>query len=256
MFFRGVIMDSGFYAACTALMAKSQTLDLVANNLANVSTPGYRAQHDSFSSLLASSSALPLSDLNRAVNDYAVLGGSQLNLSQGNLQRTGNELDLGIEGRGFFVVQTQAGRLFTRNGNFHVSPHGQLVTSEGDAVMGENGVIPIVGGPVSVSTDGTISIDGAVAGKLKIVEFPPGTPLESVGRTYYSAPARSDIASAESRVQQGTIEASNVNPISSAIELVTVQRYSELMQRALSMFHQDMNMVAAQDLPRVSTNGY
>ena len=249
-------MDSGFYAACTALMSRSQTLDLVANNLANVSTPGYRAQHDAFSSLLASSSGVPLSELNQAVNNYAVLGGSQLDLSQGNLERTGNELDLGIQGRGFFVVQTAAGRLFTRNGSFHISAHGQLVTSEGDPVMGEHGPIPIVGGPVSVSTDGTISVDGAVAGKIKVVEFPAGTPLQSVGKTYYSAPARSDVASPQSSVQQGTIEASNVNPVASAIELVTVQRYAELMQRALSMFHQDMNMVAAQELPRVSNNGY
>lgn len=249
-------MDSGFYAACTALMARSQTLDLIANNLANISTPGYRAQHDSFSSILATSSALPLSSLNQAVNDYAVLGSSQLDLSQGNLERTGNELDLGIQGPGFFAVQTAAGRLFTRNGSFHVSAHGQLVTSEGDPVLGDRGVIPIVGGPVSISPDGTISVNGAVAGKLKVVEFPAGTPLQSVGKTYYSAPARSDVASARSSVQQGTIEASNVNPIASAVELVTVQRSADLMQRALSMFDQDINMVAAQGLPRVSNNGY
>jgi len=248
-------MDSGFYAACTALMSRTQTLDLLANNLANVSTPGYRAQHDSFSSLLATSSKGPLSPLNRAVNNYAVVGENQLDLSQGNLERTGNEMDLGIQGSGFFVVQTAAGRLFTRNGSFHVSPHGQLVTSEGDAVMGDHGVIPIVGGPVSVSPDGTISVDGAVAGKLKLVEFPPGTPLQSAGKTYYSAPAHTDVASVHSTIQQGSIEASNVNPITSAVELVTLQRYAEMMERALSMFHQDMNMVAAQDLPRVPNNG-
>jgi len=248
-------MDSGFYAACTALMSRTQTLDLLANNLANVSTPGYRAQHDSFSSLLATSSKGPLSPLNRAVNNYAVVGENQVDLSQGNLERTGNEMDLGIQGPGFFVVQTAAGRLFTRNGSFHVSPHGQLVTSEGDAVMGDHGVIPIVGGPVSVSPDGTISVDGAVAGKLKLVEFPPGTPLQSAGKTYYSAPAHTDVASVHSTIQQGSIEASNVNPITSAVELVTLQRYAEMMERALSMFHQDMNMVAAQDLPRVPNNG-
>ena len=76
-----------------------------------------------------------------------------------------------------------------------------------------------------------------------------------MGKTYYSAPARSDVASVTSQVQQGTIESSNVNAISSAVELVTVQRYAELMQRALTMFHQDMNMIAAQELPRVSNNG-
>src|SRR5271165_6702832 len=124
-------MDSGFYAACTALIARSQTLDLVANNLANVSTPGYRAQHDSFRSQLATVSGVSLSGLNQAVNDYSVLGGGQLDFSQGTLEKTGNDLDLGIEGSGFFAVQTANGQLFTRDGNFHVSPKGQLVTTVG-----------------------------------------------------------------------------------------------------------------------------
>jgi flagellar basal-body rod protein FlgF/flagellar basal-body rod protein FlgG len=70
-------MDSGFYAACTALLARSQALDMVANNLANISTPGYRAQHNLFRSVLASSSAGPISNLNYAINNYSVLGGSQ-----------------------------------------------------------------------------------------------------------------------------------------------------------------------------------
>jgi flagellar basal-body rod protein FlgF len=246
-------MDSGFYAACTALMARSQALDTVANNLANTSTPGYRAHHDLFSSVLATASTGTLSPMNQAVNNYGVLGGNQLDLSQGNLERTGNNLDLGIDGKGFFVVQTAAGEMYTRNGNFHVSAKGQLVTAEGDAVIGQKGPIPIVGGQVSVSADGTISVGDAVAGSIKVVEFPAGTRLESVGKNYYSAPANSGVPSPQSRIQQGTLEASNVNPVSSAVELVAVQRYAELMQRALSMFQTDMNSVA-QDLARVSAN--
>jgi flagellar basal-body rod protein FlgF len=248
-------MDSGFYAACTALMARTQTLDLVANNLANVSTPGYRAQHDSFSSLLATTSGLPLSGLNQAVNNYSVLGGSQLDLSQGSLERTGNELDLAVEGKGFFAVKTADGQLFTRDGNFHVSPKGQLVTSAGDLVLGaDNRPIPIVGAPVSVGPDGTISVNGALAGQLKIVDFPAGTPLESVGKTYYSAPDKTAVPAKQATVQQGMLESSNVNPVASSVELITVQRYAELMQRALTMFHTEMNQVAAQDLPRVPNN--
>jgi flagellar basal-body rod protein FlgF len=246
-------MDSGFYAACTALMARSQALDTVANNLANTSTPGYRAQHDLFGSVLASASALPLSPINQAINNYGILGGNRLDLSQGNLEKTGNDLDLGIQGKGFFAVQTPAGELYTRNGNFHVSTAGQLVTSEGDPVMGPKGPIPIVGGPVSISPDGTISIAGAVAGSIKMVEFPDGTPLQSVGKTYYSAPAKSAVAATHSSMQQGMLEASNVNPVASAVELVAVQRYAELMQRALSMFHSDMDGVV-QNLSQVSTS--
>jgi flagellar basal-body rod protein FlgF/flagellar basal-body rod protein FlgG len=163
---------------------------------------------------------------------------------------------LGIEGPGFFAVQTASGQLFTRNGNFHVSPKGQLTTSAGDAVLGSDGnPIPIVGAPVSVSQDGTISVNGALAGHLKIVDFPAGTRIEGVGKTYYTAPAAAATPAAQASVQQGSLEGSNVNPVASSIELITVQRYAELMQRALTMFHTEMNQVAAQDLPRVSNNG-
>ena len=98
-------------------------------------------------------------------------------------------------------------------------------------------------------------MNGALAGKLKIVDFPAGTPIESMGNTYYSAPEASATPATQSSVQQGTLESSNVNPVASAVELVTVQRYAELMQRALSLFHTDMNQVATQDLPRVNNNG-
>lgn len=247
-------MDSGFYAACTALMARSQALDLVANNLANVSTPGFRAEHDVFRSLLAGSSSFPMSGLNQAVNNYSVLGESHFDLGQGSLEKTGNDFDLAIQGSGFFAVRTASGLVYTRNGNFHVSPKGKLITAQGDLVMGVTGPIDIVGGSATISPDGTISVNGAVAGQLKVVDFPAGTPLESVGSTYYSAPPKSEIAATDASVQQGSLEMSNVNPVASAVELVTIQRYAEFMQRALSMFHSEMNQIAAQDLPRISPN--
>lgn len=249
-------MDSGFYAACTALMARSQSLDQVANNLANVNTPGYRAQHDSFRALLASSSgSMHLTSLNQAVNSFSVLSDGRTDLSQGSMEKTGNDLDLAIEGHGFFAVQTEGGQLYTRDGNFHVSPQGQLVTSTGDVVLGaDNCPISIVGAPVSISPDGTISVNGALAGQLKIVDFPAATPITPVGKTYYSAPDKTAIAPTGASVQQGSLESSNVNPVASSVELITVQRYFELMQRALTMFHMEMNQVATQDLPKVSPN--
>jgi flagellar basal-body rod protein FlgF/flagellar basal-body rod protein FlgG len=248
-------MDSGFYAACTALMARSQTLDMVANNLANVSTPGYRAQHDSFRSLLATSSNMSLSGLNQAVNDYSVLGGGELDLSQGNLEKTGNDLDLAIQGKGFFAIQTAGGQVYTRDGNFHTDANGHLVTSQGDAVLGnDDRPIPIIGTPVSVSPDGSISVNGALAGQLKLVDFPTGTSLQSVGKNYYSTPVKSAVPATDASIQQGMLEGSNVNAVASSVELITVQRYAELMQRALTMFHTEMNQIATQDLPKVSTN--
>jgi flagellar basal-body rod protein FlgF len=246
-------MDSGFYAACTALIAQTQSLDVVANNLANTSTSGYRNQHSIFRSLLATAGGHAVSNLNRATNDYGILGGSRLDLAQGGLERTGNDLDLGIEGSGFFVVQTAAGRFFTRNGNFQVT-NGQLVTAEGDPVMGESGVVKIVGGPISVSPDGTISISGAIAGKVKLVDFKPGADLESAGKSYYSASEDSEIPATNAEIRQGTLESSNVNPVAGAVELILVQRYAEMAQRALTMFDSQFNKTATEDLPRVSTS--
>jgi len=247
-------MDSGFYAACAALLARDQALESVANNLANVSTPGYRGQTNIFRSLLAASSGSPLSPLNRAVNNYSVLGDTQLDLTQGNLEHTGGDFDFAIQGSGFFSVKTASGDAFTRNGNFHVSAQNFLVTAAGDKVMGENGPIEIVGAPVSVSSDGTVSVNGVLAGKLKVVDFPPGTQLESLGQTYYTAPLNTAKPAPQSSIQQGSLESSNVNAVSSAVQLVTVQRYAELMQRALYLFHSEMNQIATQDLPRITNN--
>jgi len=244
-------MDSGYYAACTAMMTQAQALELVANNLANSSTSGFRAQHSVFQSLLARSSGAPMSPLNEATNQYGILQGTRVDFTQGAVEQTGNPLDLAIEGPGFFVVQTPSGRLLTRNGNFHVA-HNQLVTSDGNPVMGENGVVQIVGSPVSIAPDGTVSVNGAVAGKLKLVEIKPGTPLESAGETYYSAPPSAEIADTHSAIRQGMLESSNVNTVSATVELITIQRQYDLMRRAMSIFDSQFNKTATEDLPRVS----
>ncbi|MGA2671866.1 MAG: flagellar basal-body rod protein FlgF [Terracidiphilus sp.] len=245
-------MNSGYYAACTGLMSRTQALDTIANNLANVSTAGFRATHNVFSSVLASTGDSSLSVLNQDANDYGILSGTQLDTSQGALVRTGNDLDFAIEGSGYFAVQTASGTAYTRGGNFRVSPQGQLVTAAGDPVQGENGPISIVGEPVSVSTDGTISVNGAISGRLKMVEFAPNTAIQSAGGTYCTAPAGSAIAATKTEVRQGMLESSNVNPVTSVVELITAQREVETMRRVLTMFSTELDKTAAQDLPRVS----
>jgi flagellar basal-body rod protein FlgF len=244
-------MDSGYYAASTALIARTQALDTIANNLANASTIGFRAGHNVFKSVLSDAGSTSGSAFSQAVNNYGVLSGTTLDLSQGALQKTGNDLDLAIEGSGFFVVQTSNGPMYTRNGSFQVSAQGQLITSAGDAVMGDQGTITVPPGSVSISTDGTISSNGAVAGKLKMVQFPAGTPLTSAGNSYYSAPAKTETPATDSTIQQGVLESSNVNPISSMVELINAQRSAEMMQRALSMFNSEMDKTATQELPKI-----
>jgi len=244
-------MDSGYYAASTALVSRTQALDTIANNLANASTVGYRAEQNVFSSVLAEAGGAPDSDLNQAINNYGILSGTILDQSQGALQKTGNNLDLAIQGSGFFVVQTADGPMYTRNGSFQVSGKGQLITAAGDPVMGDKGVIAMPPGSVSISADGTISSNGAVAGKLKLVKFPAGTTMTSAGETYYSASTKGETASTDSTVKQGMLESSNVNPVSSMVELITAQRSAEMMQRALSMYNSEMDKTATQELPKV-----
>ena len=157
-----------------------------------------------------------------------------------------------MEGPGYFPVQTANGVAYTRAGNFRVSPTRQLTTAEGDPVLGDNGPITILSNDVSISSDGTISSDGAIAGKLKTVEFDPNIDLKSVGNTYYSAPAGAAKDSTKTTLHQGVLEGSNVNPVTSVVELISAQREVESMRHVLSMFNGEMDKTAAQDLPRIS----
>lgn len=248
-------MDSGLYAACTALMARTDALDTIANNLANSSTGGFRARHTTFSAVLAGSDHPLASALNTATNNYGLLSGSRLDMQAGPLQHTGGELDVGIEGPGFLTVQTPQGVAYTRNGSMQVSLHGQLVTAAGDPVMGQSGVITIPqGATVTISPDGTISAEGAIAGKLKLVQFSDTADPQSIGGSYYTVPPQDVLASPGSEVRQGALEGSNVNPIASVIELINAQRASEGMRHALTMIDSDIDKTAAQDLPRVTSS--
>jgi flagellar basal-body rod protein FlgF/flagellar basal-body rod protein FlgG len=244
-------MDSGYYAACAGLAAQTQALELVANNLANLGTAGYRAQQATFRSLLAGRGTIAWNPLNSAINDFGVLGGSRTDLTTGSLTATGNPLDLGIAGSGFFLVQSPGGVLYSRNGSFHITPTGQLMTAQGDAVLGEQGPITLPNGAVAVSSDGTVSVDGAVVDKLRLAEFSPDTSLQAVGNALYAAPAGSALPPASSSIRQGMLEDSNVSPVEGVVQLISIQRNAEMMQRALSLFDSQLNQTATQDLPKV-----
>lgn len=245
-------MDSGYYAACAGLAAQTQALELVAHNLANLGTAGYRGQQATFRALLAGGNEVARNPLNAAVNNFGVVNGSRIDLASGSLTATGNPLDLGIAGSGFFAVQSAQGVVYTRNGGFHLTPIGQLVTAEGDDVIDQQGhPITLPNGSVAVSADGTISVDGAVVAKLSVSEFSPSTNLTALGNALYTAPPKSALPAASSSFRQGMIEASNVSPVEGVVQLITVQRNAEMMQRALSVFDSQFNQTAVQDLPKV-----
>jgi len=243
-------VNSGFYAACSGLVARMQELDLVAHNLANANTTGYRAENAEFRTVLAGQSPMQLVG-SGGVTQFSTLGDTRIDFTQGNLKQTGNDSDFGIEGSGFFPIQTQNGLRYTRNGNFRISKTGELVTQSGDAVIGEQGPVHLPSNEFTVSSDGTISAGGALAGKLQIVEFPPGTPFTNLGDSMYDAPKSAAQPAKASAVRQGMLEDSNVNSVGAAVELISVQRHAEMLNRALNMFHTEMNKTAAEDLPRV-----
>jgi len=245
-------MDSGYYAAVAGLAAQTQALELVAHNISNLATTGYRGQQTTFRSLLSGSSgAVSANGLNAAINDFGVLSGSRLDLAPTNLVATGNPLDVGVGGSGFLEVQHAQDVVYTRAGDFHLTATGQLVSSQGNAVLGELGPVILPTGNVTISSDGTISVNGAVVDRLRLAEFSPATNLTALGDATYTAPAGSALIAAGSTVHQGALEGSNVSPTEGVVQLITVQRSTDMLARALTALDGSLNQIAAQDLPKV-----
>jgi len=244
-------MDSGFYSAYTGFASRLDALDLLANNLANTNTPGYKSQFVFYRSLPAWLQASLTTPLNQAVNRYGVLGGARVDLSVSNLETTGNPTDVALEGSGFFNVQTKNGLRFTRNGNFQLNAKRQLITQQGDAVLGERGPVILPAGQLTISQDGSVSVDGGLIAKLKVTEFPEGTPITPEGNTYFIAPDGTGKTAANPVVRQEALETSNTNPVQAAVSLIDLQRTAQMMEKALAIFHNEFNKTAAQDLPRV-----
>lgn len=241
-------MNSGFYSACAALIARTHSLDISANNLANVSTVGFRSQQPSFRSVLLTNRS---GEVQRAVNEFAAIAPERAAFSAGRVERTGNDLDVALDGPGFLTVQTRAGVRYTRDGRLQVSPEGILVNLAGDPVLGKRGAIHTPGGQLSISDDGTVSVNGAVVDRLSTVEFASTESLIPNGNSYFAADAAAAKPAIRTSVSQGALERSNVDPIGAAVGLIALQRHAEMMQRALAIFHSDFNRIAAEEIPRV-----
>ena len=245
-------MDSGYYAAMTGLLARTQAVDTASANLANAQTPGYRAEREYFRSVLLGPDAFD-SQLGQTVNRYGLLGGDRLNLGQGALEQTGNPLDLAIEGQGFFAVQTAQGVRYTRDGSFHRSQAGMLVTEAGEPVLSATRQpIPIPPGEVSVGASGVVSVAGGAVATVGVFTFPPGAELVPEGANRYVAPNGVAVAiSPDAAVHQGAIESANQDAVQGTLDLIVMQRQAEMMQKALTVFHTEFNKFATEDLPRI-----
>jgi flagellar basal-body rod protein FlgF/flagellar basal-body rod protein FlgG len=250
-------MDSGLYAAYTGLLARTQALDTAANNLANAGTVGFRAQRDYFRSVLAGSAGqTSASQVGDAVNDFGILGGNLIDQGQGTLTATGNPLDLALNGPGFFAIQASQGVQYTRDGGFTRSDTGVLQTMQGEPVLDANGQpITIPTGALSVASDGSISVTtaegSAIAGKVGVFGFPADTDLVAQGANRFAAPDGVQPASVDAAIEQGSLEGANLDAVHGTMQLILVQRQAEMMQKALSVFNNDFDKTAAEDLGRV-----
>ena len=245
-------MDSGYYAAMTGLLARTQAIDTASANLANAQTPGYRAEREYFRSIILGPDAAD-SQLGQAVNRFGLLGGDRLSMAQGPLQQTGNPLDLGIEGDGFFAIQSANGIRFTRDGSFHRSQTGALVTAADEPVLSSaRQPISIPPGEVSVGTDGVVSVSGGAVASVGVFTFPPGTPLRAEGANRYVVPENlTATPSKDAIIHQGSLESANEDVVQGSLDLIMMQRQAEMMQKALTVFHTEFNKTASEELPRV-----
>ncbi len=214
-----------------ALMLQHRT---IANNLANASTPGYKRTVNSFAEEMRKHAAIggKPSHLDEVAVDC------RLDFSQGSLVQTGRKLDLALEGRGFFVIETTEGPLYTRNGTFRTDSRGTLVDSKGRAVSGTAGpiLLPRKDGltEVSISADGTVNVGDRRVGELRVVDFADESALQPVGDGCYRAPAEAAPVEADQAVvHSGHKESSNVSTVKELIDLVTVTKLYEANIKAM-----------------------
>jgi len=243
-------MDQVSVTAASGLQSRMEALDLVANNLANTTTGGFKLDREFYTLFTAADN-----DAEGAATRLPLIQKQWTDFSQGMLTPTGNALDLALSGKGFFAVNGPNGPLYTRNGSFQLSPSGQLTTAEGYAVRDTNGQ-PIQTSsqdPLEITPDGSITQSGQSIGQLQVVNFQDSSVLQKMGNSYFlpTDPKTVPAAVADTTVQQGKTENSNVAPAESAVRLVGLMRQFEMLQKAITITS-DMNKQALTEVARVS----
>ncbi len=249
-------MDNAVLVGLSRQVALGRELEVVANNLANINTTGYKADRSIFEQFLmpeASSGGFPAG--NRQLS-YVQDRATWHNLSAGPILRTGAPLDVAIDGDAFLVVQTTAGQRYTRNGALQIDATGALVTNAGDPVLGVGGPIQFqnTDHDISIGGDGTITVregasatSDAVRGQLQLAQFANDSQLQKEGSSLFSAPpaVTPQPAPANVRVVQGAIEQSNVNAVGEMARMIEISRTYE--QIASILKQEDTERTSALD---------
>jgi flagellar basal-body rod protein FlgG len=259
-------MMRSLWIAKTGLDAQQTQLDVISNNLANVSTNGFKRSRTVFEDLLYQSirpAGAQANQQNQVPTGLEIGTGVRpvatvRNYTQGSLQLTGNALDLAINGNGFFQVQRPDGVAYTRDGSFQVNNEGQLVTSNGLLVGEEPITIPPDAQAITVAPDGTVSasvIENGVLtvqqlGQLQIVTFINPAGLAPLGTNLFAESAASGAPAVNvpgtagaGVINQGYVEASNVNVVEELVSLIQTQRAYEINSRAISTSDQMLQRI-------------
>jgi flagellar basal-body rod protein FlgF len=225
-------MENMLLVGLSRQMVLERQMDVVANNVANVNTNGYKADKSLFAEYLKSGAHEDnFVGRDRAVS-YVLDSGTFKDFAQGPSEQTKNPLDVAIDGGGFLVVQTAAGERYTRDGGLQINNQGQLVTAAGDAVLGGNGpiVFQATDHDISIAADGNITVQeginriDSVRGKLRLVSFADAQRLLKEGSNLYSAGTAAPQADITSKIRQGFVEKSNVNSVTEMARMIDVTR--------------------------------
>ena len=232
-------MDPLTISAASGMKARMEALDMLANNRSNASTSGFKLDRESYN-VYFSSGGEPGDEPSAGTSAAPLVEKNWTDFSQGNLVQTGSGLDLALEGRGFFVVDSPRGALFTRNGAFHMTRSGVLETAEGHAVRVTTPdgkpykLDPLL--PVQIAADGFISQGSVGAGRISTADFNSPGALARAGGAYFQVrDPISRFAAAPAGIRQGSLESANVVPSESAVRLVSVMRQFETLQKAMSI---------------------
>jgi flagellar basal-body rod protein FlgF len=240
-------MKNSIYSTTAGMLTSAERLNVTANNLANFNTAGFKSDI-SFEQTIKFLEEGPYPG-----KDQPVLGGTSLNMQQGVIQTTGRNLDLAIQGPGFFTIQGPNNReLYTRNGAFTLNSQKELVNSEGSYVLDKfNKKITVFGEKIQITPNGDVLIDENYFTTLKIVNIPQKNDMEKVGNLFFKMkdPKNTPAIATTPDIVSGALERSNVNLLEGIAETSMAQRTFDLQRTAADLMFRNLRR-SIQDLPR------
>ncbi len=245
-------MDNLGIAAVSGLRSRMVSLDMLANNIANAASSGYKGDREFYGVFSSDDSSNSVDGAGSTT--LPVVQHQWTDFSPGVMQVTGNPLDIAVDGKGFFSIQGPKGTLYTRNGNLRVLPSGELGTADGYPLLGA-GASPIhvsANKPITIGLDGTVSQGTEKVGQIQVVDFKSTDGLQKVGSAGFenTTPAVIPTPAANSQIQQGKLEGSNVAVSEAAMRLVGIMRQSEMLQKAIGLSG-EMDSKSIQEVARV-----